>query len=164
MKTNRFTSLVAAVFGLVAFSSISCTAKDVATTTVTTAVPGPNTTVQVVTTVSSDDTSAKWFNIQDYTYDMRVPFFAGLKQLEARVDGEISELAAKRATMNGTADTKDWDFSMKEMENSRTYLRSMGEELSKATSETWNQEKDKVGQAWVRTQEAYHKVKSSTTS
>jgi len=52
---------------------------------------------------------------------------------------------------------------MKEMGDARSALKSMGEELSKATPETWDQEKDKVGQAWVRTQEAYDKVKSSTT-
>jgi hypothetical protein len=39
----------------------------------------------------------------------------------------------------------------------------MGEELSKASPETWSQEKDKVGQAWVRTQAAFDNVKSSTT-
>jgi hypothetical protein len=40
----------------------------------------------------------------------------------------------------------------------------MAEEVSTATDETWAQEKAKVGQAWVRTQAAYDKVKSSTTS
>ena len=66
--------------------------------------------------------------------------------------------------MKTTTDTKGWDFAMKEMEDARSALHSIGTELSQATPETWNQEKDKVGQAWVRTQEAYDKVKSSTTS
>ena len=50
------------------------------------------------------------------------------------------------------------------MADSRTYLKSMGQELGKATAETWAQQREKVGQAWVRTQEAYAKVRSSTTS
>ncbi|HET7536483.1 MAG TPA: hypothetical protein VFJ90_08520 [Candidatus Didemnitutus sp.] len=40
----------------------------------------------------------------------------------------------------------------------------MGEELAKAGPETWNQQKDKVGLAWVRTRDAHGKVKSSTTT
>ncbi len=66
--------------------------------------------------------------------------------------------------MSGTTRTQEWDFAMKEMENSRSYFKSVGEELSKATPETWDQRKDKVGRAWVRAQEAYGKVKDSTTS
>jgi hypothetical protein len=175
MRTNRFTNLVTVVFGLAAFSTAGCTAKEkiaeaplppaknVTVTTVTTAVPGPTTPVQVAATASPDAASARWIDIKDCTYDMRAQFFAGLNRLEARVDDQISELTAKRAAMKSTTDTKDWDFAMKEMGDARTALKSMGEELSNATPETWNQEKDKVDQAWVRTQEAYDKVKSSTT-
>ena len=50
------------------------------------------------------------------------------------------------------------------MGNARTYLKSMEEELHEASPETWAQQKDKVGEAWMRAQEAYGKVKSSTTS
>jgi hypothetical protein len=89
---------------------------------------------------------------------------AGLSRLESEVDSQIAALTAKRATMNGTTDTKDWDFAMKEMVNAQAYLKSSGAELSKATPETWSQAKDKVAQAWVRTQEAYTKVKASTTN
>jgi hypothetical protein len=175
MRTNRFTSLVIVAFGLAAFSTAGCTekekiaeaplppAKDVAATTVTTTVPGPTATVQVAATASPDAASARWSDIKDCTYDIRAQFFAGLNRLEARVDDQISELTAKRAAMKSTTDTKEWDFAMKEMGDARSALKSMGEELSKATPETWDQEKDKVGQAWVRTQEAYDKVKSSTT-
>ena len=53
---------------------------------------------------------------------------------------------------------------MKEMADARAYLKSTGEEANKATPETWLQAKEKVGQAWTRTQEAYDKVKASTTS
>ena len=176
MKTNRFTHLITAALSLAAFSTAGCAekeqnaaapappAKDVPTTTVTTTAPGPAAGVQVTDTAGPDAASARWADIKDCTYDMRAPFFSGLKQLEARVDGQVSELTARRAAMKSTADTKDWDFAMKEMENARSALMSMGEDLSKASPETWAQQKDKVGLAWVRTQEAYGKVKSSMTS
>jgi len=95
---------------------------------------------------------------------MRAQFFAGFTRLEARVDDQIRRLTARRAAMTSTTDTREWDFAMKEMGDARTYLKSMGAELRTATPETWNQQKDKVGQAWVRTQDAYGNVKSSTTS
>jgi hypothetical protein len=176
MKTNRFTNLIAAAFGLAAFSTAGCTekekiaeaplppAKAVVTAPVSPAGPGPTITVPVAAIASPDVASANWADIKDNTYDMRDQFFAGLKRLEAKVDDQINELTAKRAAMTSTTDTKDWDFAMKEMGDARSALKSMGEVLSKATPETWNQEKDKVGQAWVRTQDAYGKVKSSTTS
>jgi hypothetical protein len=176
MRTNRFIHLLTAAFSLAAFSTAGCArkepvadapvppAKDVTTTTATPAVPGPTTTVQVAAVASTDVAFAGWMAIKDCTYDMRAQFFAGLIRLEARVDGEIGELTAKRAAMKSTANTKDWDFAMKEMEDARSYLKSVGEELVKATPETWEQEKEKVGQAWVRAQEAFAKVKSSTTS
>jgi hypothetical protein len=39
----------------------------------------------------------------------------------------------------------------------------MDDESRAATAETWDQKKEKVGQAWAKTQEAYGKVKASTT-
>jgi hypothetical protein len=174
MNKSRFANLVAAAFGLAVLSNAGCTekdrisadtpppAKDGAILTATTAGAAPSLTVQAA--ANPEVASARWAEIKDCTYDMHVPFFAGLKRLEARVDEEMGELNAKRAAMKATTDTQDWDFAMKEMDNARSYLKSMGEELSEATRETWDQEKDKVGQAWVKTQEAYHKVKSATTS
>jgi hypothetical protein len=50
------------------------------------------------------------------------------------------------------------------MNDSRSYLKSVGDELNKASPETWTQQKETVGLAWVRAQAAYDKVKSSTTS
>ena len=177
MKTNRFTHLVTAVFGLAAFSAGMSAEKEkqattilpprmaVTTITIGMAASGPTATVQMAAMAGgSDVASANWSDIKDCTYDLRDQFFAGLKRLEAKVDAQISELTAKRAAMKSTANTQDWDFAMKEMRDARTALKSMGEELSKATPETWDQLKDKVGQAWVRTQDAYGKVKSSTTS
>jgi hypothetical protein len=172
MKTNRFKNLAAATFCLVAFSTAGCTEKDKTSNvpmpseknmTTTTVKEEPTTTAQMTATTSPDVASAKWIEIKDCTYDSRASFFTGLKQLEARVDGQVNELTAKRAAMKSDANTKDWDFAMKEMLDARSYLKSVGVELSKASAETWNQQKDTVGQAWVRTQDAYKKVKSSMT-
>jgi hypothetical protein len=107
--------------------------------------------------------SARWTEIKDLPYDARVTFFAGFKRLEARLDEQISELTARRAAMKSIANTKDWDFAMKEAGNARSYLKGSGEVLGKATADTWAQEKEKVGLAWVRAQAAVSKVRGSTT-
>jgi hypothetical protein len=176
MNTHRFTRLMIAAFGLAAFSSAGCTekgpaadaslppAKDAASTTVTTTVPGPADTIQAKIVASPNIAIPQWTDINVCTYDERARFFAGLDKLEARLDREIARLTAKRSGMKSTANTQEWDFAMKEMEDARSNLKSMGEELRKASPEIWGQEKDKVGQAWSRTQDAYDKVKSSTTS
>lgn len=171
MKTNRFLTLIAAAFGFAAFSTVGCAQNQNATeapsspanNTPGIAAPAPGATDQVAATASPDVDLARWSSIEDDSFDLRAHFLAGLDQMEARVDEQESTLTAKRATMKRTTDTKDWDFAMKEMEDARSYLKSMNDELSKATPETWNQEKDKVHQAWARTQKAYNNVKSSTT-
>ena len=101
--------------------------------------------------------SPTWASIDDCTYDTRAQFFAGLSQLETTVDRQIRELTAKRAAMKPIAkaiDYTEWDLAMKEMQNARSYLQATATELRKATPDIWNQEKDKVGQAWARTQDA----------
>jgi len=87
-----------------------------------------------------------------------------LKQLESKVDAQLNELKTRRAAMTSATDTKAWDFAMKEMADSRSFLKSVGEELGKASVETWNQQKEAVGRAWERSQAAYDKVKSSASS
>jgi hypothetical protein len=113
---------------------------------------------------SADFASAQWSDIKDLSHEMRPAFFAGLKRLEEKLDAQIRELVAKRATMKGITGTREWDFAMKEVESARTYLHAVGAELAKASRETWDQEKDKVGRAWTSTQDACAKVKRSTTS
>ena len=175
MKTNRVPQLILVVFGFAVFSTVGCTqtknatevpsspANNATKNTAITIAPAPTATVQVATTASPDVASARWSGIEDDTFDMRAQFLAGLNEMEARVDDQASALTTKRAAMKNTTDTKDWDFAMKEMEAARSYLKSMNEELNNATPETWNQEKDKVHQAWARTQKAYENVESSTT-
>jgi hypothetical protein len=88
---------------------------------------------------------------------------AGLAQLSARLNGEIRELNAKRAAM--TTDTKDWDFAMKDVLDSRDLLTSRTTEIGKATTpEAWSDCKDKVGEAWGRSQLAVDKMHTTVTS
>ena len=177
MQTAHLLPFVAATIGLVAFSSAGCTAKD-QTDAVPAAPAGPTTPVAPVAPVappvaqvaptapaaSPAAAPAEWADIKDCTYGQRAQFFAGLKRLEARADAEMAELTAKRAIMDGTTDTKDWDFAMKEMTNTRFYFRAMGEGIHQATAESWDEQLAKVGEAWGRTQEAFANVKASTTS
>lgn len=157
MKSNRFSLIITVTFGLAAIATIgSAETPNTAT--------GATAPSRVAANLSPEAADAQWADIKDVIYDLRPQFFTGLKRLEARVDDQIRELTAKRAAMTSTANTHEWDFAMKEMGDARSYLTSMGVELSKASPETWNQVKDKVGKAWVRTQDAYAKVKASTTS
>ncbi len=110
-------------------------------------------------TATASDT---WAAIKDLTYEQRAEFAAGAASLENVLAGQISELRAKRAAM--AASTTDWDFAMKELNDSQAYLKSMVEEAGRATPETWDQEKDKVSMAWQRAEEACEKVRMSTTS
>ena len=165
MNTNRITHFTTAAFGLAVFSIAGCSEKShAADAAVPPAATNSATAVPVATTVSAEAASPQWNDFKDYTYDTRASLFSGLKQLEAKVDQQMSKLTAKRAAMNSTVNTKDWDFAMKEMVEARSYLKFTMEELKKSTPETWDQLKEKVGQAWVRSQDAYDKVKSSTTS
>jgi hypothetical protein len=111
-----------------------------------------------------DAAPTKWSDIKECTFDQRAQFSAGLDRLQSRVEGQVKELKAKRAAMSSTTDTREWDFAMQEMMSAQANLKSLGDEVKKATPEFWDQLKDKVGQAWVRTQTAFASVKSSTTS
>lgn len=173
MKTHRFTHFLMAAIGLTAFTTAGCTPKErnvqassppANDTAGATAAAGTAASTWVAPTTGSAIAAAKWTDIRDLGFDARAQFVAGAKALEATVDAQVAELTAKRATMTANPSVKDWDFAMKEMANARTYLKSTGQELGKATAETWAQQKEKVGQAWVRAQEAYAKVRSSTTS
>lgn len=110
----------------------------------------------------ADQASAAWVSIKDLTFEQRSAFASGGIQLEAMLSQEIEQLKAKRATMTG--DTGNWDFAMKEVYDSQMYLKSMIDEAVRTTPEYWSQEKGKVEQAWIRTQEAFDKVKVTTTS
>ena len=120
-------------------------------TTATSAAAGP------------DNSSARWADIKDCSYDLRAQFLVGLKKLEARVDDQVAELGSKRPAMKGTPDYNEWDFAMKESIDAQSYLKAVDIELRKATRESWDQDKETVSRAWIRTQDANDKTKHSAT-
>jgi hypothetical protein len=117
-----------------------------------------------VTDLPSSHTNL-WSGLKTQSYDQRDVFLTGLQQLETRVDDQISELVIKRAAMEAqNTSTMDWDFAMQELGRARTTLLSTSADMAKADRNDWDQLKDKVGLAWVWTQDAYAKVKASTTN
>ncbi len=151
MNIHRPSSLLAVVFSVAVFTAVRGEAQ-----TTPAAASDP-------VVASAPVADARWSDIEFTTFEQRAKFFTGLARLEAHLDNQIQALKAKRATMQGTTGTKDWDWAMKEMDNSHAYLIATGKELAQANSDTWNQMKDRVGHAWVRTQNAYQNVKASTT-
>jgi hypothetical protein len=104
-----------------------------------------------------------WSAIKGDTYDQRAHFAEGANRLVARLDDQIRELKAKRAAM--TTDTSDWDFAMKEVSDSRSLLTGRIENLANATTpETWADAKEKIHEAWHRSQLAVDKMNSTRTS
>jgi hypothetical protein len=104
-----------------------------------------------------------WSDIKNDTYEQRAHFADGTRRLTSKLDLQIRELRAKRATL--TTDTKDWDFLMKDVDNSRALLGGRIDDLSKATTpETWADAKDKIGDAWHRSQVAVDKMNTARTS
>jgi hypothetical protein len=126
------------------------------------AVPAPIQPMARPALVVNDLAASSWTDIKDLTYDQRSDFITGLGRLQNKLDGQISALNAKRATM--TTDTKDWDFAMKGLLEAQAYLRSMTDEMSHATPDSWIQEKEKVEEAWHNSQEAYDRVINSTAA
>ncbi len=108
-------------------------------------------------------TDRLWSNIKDDTYDQRDHFSRGAERLLVRLDEQIRILKAKRAAM--TSDTKDWDFNMKEVDDSRVLLKGRLTDLTKAdTPDAWTDVKDKIGEAWRRSQVAVDKMNDTRTS
>lgn len=119
---------------------------------------------QVVAVAGSDGSAAApWAEIKNDTYEQRAHFAAGVERLSARLDRQISLLKAKRASM--TTGTKEWDFAMKEVVDSRSFLTSRMTELAQTTTpETWANAKDRIGEAWTRSQLAIDKMNATVTS
>lgn len=177
MNTNRCTQIFATAFGLAVFSTAGCAEKatpgdggapaikqDIAANPAPAAAvastPSPPTAPKAAVVA----TKVSWADLKNHPFDRRDLLLAGLVGLEAQVAEQVKALDAKRASMKASTDTKGWDLAMKEMMDAQAYLAAMVIELGKSTREFWDQNKDKVGRAWVRTQDAYGKVKASTTS
>lgn len=104
-----------------------------------------------------------WSSIKGDAYEQRAHFANGANKLLLKLDSQISELRAKRAAM--TTDTKDWDFAMKEVDDSRVMLAGSMNDLAQATTpDVWTDCRDKVGVAWKRSQAAVDKMNSTRTS
>lgn len=167
MKSIDHTRLSVVAFALVILSTAGCREKKpqpIQAQVPAKPAPAAPAAAAAPETAVTDVTLARWSDIKDDTYDHRAHFQAGLQRLVAKVAVQIAELNAKRATMQGTTSTTEWDFAMKEMTLAQSYLAGLEDEVNKATPDTWDQKKDKVGAAWTRTQDAYDKVKHSTTS
>ncbi|HEY4300574.1 MAG TPA: hypothetical protein VGM73_06865 [Candidatus Didemnitutus sp.] len=162
MKTILSSSFVAPLLGLIVGASLLYGADRV-TPPGGVSITAQVTPMQPVVSPGEDIVSPNWTLIADCNYDARGRFFAGLTNLEAKADAQIRELDAKRRSMPSTVDTKDWDFQMKQMVDARAYLKDMDDGAHKAEPDTWDQQKDRVGNAWSRVQEAYARVKASTT-
>ncbi len=162
MKTTRSTSFVIAAFGFAALCSGHGFAADQATPNKTIP-PGGSGSASVVSPVSTAPLElASWDDIKIFTYEQRTEFAAGLKRLEEKLDGQIGELTAKRATMKN--DPKEWDSAMRTLKDARAYLKSSGSEMNETSPELWSDQKEKIQRAWQSTQDAVGKVKASTTS
>jgi hypothetical protein len=116
--------------------------------------------VPAVSTIPTNQ--ASWTDIEGLTYDQRSQFIAGVSNLLRTLDQQIGSLNAKRAAM--TTDTKDWDIAMMDVTAARAYLAGLVSEVSQASPDTWDQEKDRVATAWQKAEDACDKVRTSTTS
>lgn len=161
MKTIACLRHVTVTLSLAALSGASCAGKDKAADA---SLPPAQETPAAPVADTPVVADTRWSEIKDLSYDAREAFFAGFKRLQAQLDEQTSKLVARRAAMKGDANTKDWDFAMKELGNARSYFNGTGDVLAKASPENWAQEKERVGQAWLRAQTAYAKVKASTTT
>lgn len=125
--------------------------------------PGPDPNAVAGVDAAQQPTDQLWGAIKGDTYEQRGHFAHGAERLLGRLDEQIRDLRAKRAGM--TTDTKDWDFNMKEVDDSRVLLKGKLMELARAnTPEVWSDVKDKIGEAWRRSQAAVDKMNSTRTS
>lgn len=170
MKSSPLASLIVAALALAAFSSTACAQNEKPRQPPPSGPPAAPTPAPPSTPPAAppapaapEFSTAQWIDIREYSYEQRPTFFSGFKAVEAKVDTQIADLNAKRAALDPSTDTRDWDQAMQEMVIARAELKSTGEELRKAKPQAWNAQRDKVGEAWVHTQDAFAKVKLSTT-
>jgi len=178
MKNNRSAFFLVVPLGLLALVAAGCNARESETTAALPATkesaPGPAATGLLMAdrgapAAASDEAVApRWVELERHTYEMRVAFLEGAGRLEAVVEAQVAEVTARRAAIMSaprTVDLQTWDADMtiKEMDEARSYLTAMVKEARAATADTWSQKKEKVGQAWARTQAAYEKAKAGTS-
>ena len=130
--------------------------------TITVSDPEPARPAELANTAGPALVPVRWRDLKDCTSERRDFFFTGLQQLEATVNDQITALTAKRAALRDPSRTGDLDLAIKEMTNARFFLKLTGDGLRRATPQTWDQQKIKVGLAWLRSQEAYRKGQLQT--
>lgn len=104
-----------------------------------------------------------WTDLKALSYDARQELFAGLVRLNAQVDARLATFTTRRANLKASTDTAGWDFAMKAFVNARAYLQSTSAEMDRATPQTWDQYKDKLGRAWDRVREAAAEVEATVS-
>ncbi len=125
--------------------------------------PGPDAHAVAGVDGAQQPTDQLWADIKGDNYDQRVHFSKGVDRMLAKLDEQIRALKAKRAAM--TTDTSDWDFNMKEVDDSRVLLTGTMSDLAQATTpETWADAKGKIGDAWKRSQIAVDKMNQTRTT
>lgn len=176
MNQNHRRRTIIAILGLAAFSTLGYAVNEkpglvvlppthaVVTMTVVEAAPSASPAFGFTTVARPDVDSARWNEIKDQSYASRPRFIAGLKQMEQRVGDQLNELRMNRASIKVSSANPNADLAIRELGYARSYLKYMGEELNKATPQNWNQQKAKVGEAWVRTQEFYAMGKSGSAT
>ncbi len=125
--------------------------------------PGPDAHSVAGVDGAQQPTDQLWSDIKGDHYDQRAHFSRGVDKMLAKLDEQIRALKAKRTAM--TTDTSDWDFNMKEVDDSRVLLTGLISDLAQATTpETWTDVKEKIGDAWKRSQIAVDKMNQTRTS
>lgn len=164
MKTHRFLCHFSVTFAwallpLITFAEGSSVAAPVL----------PPSNVRVAIAVSSGGTRppvaapVQWADIRDCPSEMRERFFAGFQQLEALVNRQIEELAARSTVDHAPgAAPAELDLALSEMRTARFFLLITADALRRATTQTWDQQKAKVGLAWTKSQEVYQQLKART--
>ena len=146
--------------------TVGCSAKDQTAQNPPVSSAPPARTVPAASEVEHapppDVAAPTWNDIKNNTYSMSAAFVAGLSMIEKKFDDQITGFNAQRAAVAG--DARDSEIAMMELKNARASLRSAAVAVAAATDKTWNDERDKVGRAIQRVQDACDKVKTSTTS
>lgn len=175
MKTNRFIRLISMVHVFIAWAAAGYAADTSAAQNV---VPPSNAVVAITVMNIGDGPTAvpgqaapnrpasgpaQWEEIKDLNYEMRATFFAGLQRLETKLSTQIIELNAQRANLKNPTEIKNREFALQQLEFARSYFHSLRESLGHVTPATWEQQKDKIGQAWANIQSTYTKLKPNQT-
>ncbi len=176
MKINRLNQLFCATaLGSVIFLAVGCSDKK-PKTDVSASVDQPAGAPSALPTVSNPGpaglapnavapmavaadrpgiASDGWAEIKDDTFAQRTHFSAGLQMMESDMDGRIASMNTK---MGGGS---MMSATMSEVAGARTNLQFTSDKMDRATADTWANDKNRVGQAWVRMQAACTKAQSS---